>query len=115
MKEYSNRKIIINSDKLECNNELKLSEINNNMPSLGNNLNKDILTEVQMVQNNLKKELNDVKKINLTYSNSNKIDLSSPKTNNEYIKEVNKRKIKNNKNNIDKNNYKDIPLTKFFQ
>ena len=116
MKDYSKKKILANSDKLECKNEFKLAGINNNnILPLGNNINIDILTEAEMVQNNLNKELNDIRKINCYFSNNNKNEISSQKINNEGNTEFNKRKFKTNKNNDDKNNYKDIPLTKFFQ
>ena len=129
------KKLLENSNKLECHNKYKFSEINNsNIKPIGNNINIDILSEVQIAQNNLNYELHDVKKIFIPFSSNikynNKIDLSKNKNetnshlsnnkekkiNNEYVKENNKRKNMNIKNhNYKKSNYKDIPLTKFFQ
>ena len=116
-------KNISTNDKLECNNQFRIPNINNNILPKGNNINIDILSEVQLAQDNLNNELQDVKKnVYLPYSNSNKKEIPNQvllskeeKINNENNKDVNKRKNKNTKTNSGKTIYKDIPLTKFFQ
>ena len=99
-----------------------MSNINNNILPKGNNINIDILSEVQIAQDNLNNELYDLKKVNLSYANSNKKETSNQvlinnekKINNDNNKDINKRKNKNIKINSGKNTYKDFPLTKFFQ
>ena len=120
--DFPNKKISIN-DKLECNSQFEMPNINNNILPKGNNINIDILSEVQMAQDNLNNELHDVKKVYLSYSNSNKKETPNQvlinkekKINSENNKDINKRKNKNNfKTNSGKTIYKDIPLSKFFQ
>ena len=119
----ANKNLLPNSNKLECNNEYKFSEINNNNISIGNNINIDLLSKVHETQNKLNNELHEVKKIYIPYSSNNKKEYNShlsfhkeKKVNNEYSRENNKKKVINIKNNKYKNsNYKDIPITKFFQ
>ena len=115
-----NKKIVKDSNKLECSDKYKLYEINNsNISPIGNNINIDLLTQVQTAQNNLNNELHEIKKIYIPYSSNNKKEMNNQqlfnkekKINNE---ENNKRKVINFKNISGKKNYKDIPLTNYFQ
>ena len=122
--DFSNKKISTN-DKLECNDQFKLPNKNNNILQKGNNINIDLLSEAQMAQDSLNNELHDLKKIYLPYSNTRKKEMPNQllinkekKINNENNKDINlnnKRKNKNIKTNSGKTTYKDIPLTNFFQ
>ena len=115
---YLNKNDFKNNDKLDCNYEYKLSEVNNkHSKAIGNNINIDILTQVQIAQNYMNNELHDIKKIFIPFSyktrNKNNEIKSCISNDNEDNKKYNIKNNSNKKNNY--NNYKDVPLTKFFQ
>ena len=118
---YLNKNDFKNNNKLDCNYEYKLSEVNNkHSKPFGNNINKDILTQVQIAQNSMNNELHDIKKIFIPFPNKTRNknnELKSQISNdNEDNKKINNIKNNSNKKNNYKNyNYRDIPLTKFFQ
>ena len=94
-----------------------MSEVNNkNSKPIGNNINFDILTQVQIAQNCMNNELHDIKKIFIPFSyktrNKNKEIKPHISNDNKNNKEIND---SNKKNNYKNYNYKDVPLTKFFQ
>ena len=110
-----------NNNKLECNYEYKLSEVNNkHSKPIGNNINIDILNQVQIAQNCMNNELHDIKKIFIPFSykarNKNNEIKSLISNDNEDNKKINNIKNNSNKKKYYKNyNYRDVPLTKFFQ
>ena len=130
------KKLTEKSNQLVCNNEYKLFEFNEaNMNYNGNNINKDILTQIQVIQDNTNDELHEFKKINYpallnAKSNEKKYLINNKNEMNGVIlfkneKKINKEKgkdnlnkkminIQNSNNNIKISNYKDIPLTSFF-
>ena len=118
---HLNRNDFNNNNKLNCNYEYKFSEVNNkHSKPIGNNINIDILTQVQFAQNCMNSELHDIKKIFIPFSyktrNKNNEIKSHISNDNEDNKKINNIKnCSNKKNNYKNYNYKDVPLTKFFQ
>ena len=117
---YLNKNDFKNNDKLDCNYEYKFSEVNNkHSKPIGNNINIDILTQVQIAQNSMNNELHDIKKIFIPFScktrNKNNEIKSGISNDNEDNKKYNIKNNSNKKNNYKNYNYKDVPLTKFFQ
>ena len=115
---YRKIKSIIKDNKLECNSEYKLNEINfENMKQVNNNnIIKDVLCEIQKVQKNTNDELHEFKNRNM----NNKLNFKNEKNKmNKSETEVNDKLVQKNnvKNNTSNKNirYKDVPLTVFFK
>ena len=120
---YRTNKSIINDNKLECTSEYKLNDFNlNNMKRINNNnIIKDVLHEIQKVQDNINDELYELKNRNV----NNKVIFKNEKNKlnkNDRDEINNKLNPKDNfKNNVNNDNikkkplYKDVPLTAFFK
>ena len=113
-----NRKIksIINNNVFECDTEYKLNAFNTkNMKRINenNNIIKNVLYDIQKVQDNTNDELYELKNRNV----NNKLFYKNEK--NKICEKDSNDKI-NPKNNINNNmkrnaHYKDVPLTAFFK
>ena len=118
---YNKNKSIIDNNKLECSKEYQLNDFNTKDTKKINNNNiilKDILVEIQKVQNKTNDELYEFK--NKTINNKmffkNEKNKKSKNDNKELDDKLNQKdstqnNIKNKKNIC----YKDIPLTSFFK
>ena len=108
---------------MECTSEYKLNDFNlNNMKRINNNnIIKDVLHEIQKVQDNTNDELYELKNRNV----NNKVIFKNEKNKlnkNDRDEINNKLNPKDNfKNNVNNDNikkkplYKDVPLTAFFK
>ena len=118
---YNKNKSIIDNNKLECSKEYQLNDFNTKDTKKINNNNiiiKDILVEIQKVQNKTNDELYEFK--NKTINNKmffkNEKNKKSKNDNKELDDKLNQKDItQNNMKNKKNICYKDIPLTSFFK
>ena len=118
---YNKNKSIIDNNKLECSKEYQLNDFNTKDTKKINNNNiiiKDILLEIQKVQNKTNDELYEFK--NKTINNKmffkNEKNKKSKNDNKELDDKLNQKdSTQNNMKNKKNICYKDIPLTSFFK
>jgi hypothetical protein len=118
---YNKNKSIIDNNKLECSKEYQLNDFNTKDTKKINNNNiiiKDILVEIQKVQNKTNDELYEFK--NKTINNKmffkNEKNKKSKNDNKELDDKLNQKdSTQNNMKNKKNICYKDIPLTSFFK
>ena len=118
---YNKNKSIIDNNKLECSKEYQLNDFNTKDTKKINNNNiiiKDILVEIQKVQNKTNDELYKFK--NKTINNKmffkNEKNKKSKNDTKELDDKLNQKDSTQNNMKIKKNIcYKDIPLTSFFK
>ena len=118
---YNKNRSIIDNNKLECSKEYQLNDFNTKDTKKINNNNiiiKDILVEIQKVQNKTNDELYEFK--NKTINNKmffkNEKNKKSKNDNKELDDKLNQKdSTQNNMKNKKNICYKDIPLTSFFK